>query len=1416
MSCETVVYVDSPPPSSTWDLLLGSHLEDYDRASRDYAQKLRSVWDDLGLLDEDHDAGLRDIMKSVHGVWCSALERAEDGRRSLRERLDEALDEIAALREQLADDEDCGGASSTSSPDLENNGLLPGDPEARIDCARTLKGRYEAALESLEGWRERRAERLKEFDLVLGDMAKLRARLGEPMPPSARDKERLDISLKHLEYLRYELERSHAEKGRRERELEGLLSRVRKICIELGEDDQQMAAEVHPSLRRYQDLMPNLCAFRPSYMAHKEPLKDESETEEIDLSEGTFRGLEMKIGELKNVKIVRQQQAVEICDMLRSLWVALEIPQHDVDRGTYSRLLDGPSRLHTKTLTKCMKEVQRLEKAQAQLLLGLILQKKDELEELCKATHLPMPDVSPLLVGGDGQTEGNCGMIADNLAKLVRMVAEVNLMCEKRAEIVGTIDDLQVVMDEVEWLTEFEGDRSRYSGRGREQNRKLQRALKAGKVREKLPEKLQQLEEAISTWEQAEGQPFIYDGKNYRLEVLKQMIRDIAEKNNGKRGSKKSLKKLDKPRTLVRSSSQASDGPGTRSKSAASTTRSISRTGKTGQRDTAPRIGRARSSEPMMDVEKSRPSRPKSTEVPGTVVKHTRNSSPGFNGRSSSSKKLGSTGAKTRGPSVKAAAARMAAKAVASINSKSKSFPDPGTRLTVKGGGHTRTKNASQTGPKPMTKVVARLAAESHLTIRGGSVKAGGPAKAATGSSVTGDLVNSKVGTAAGEGAAQETEVSSECGSRKLPPSISLTKAKANEMQDYTLARSESSKEAHGRSGKRATRQVSKDQLRSKSAITLGPAARSMQTPPESGGRKMPYNPLQERLNKLMQSVADPFGMARIPQVKTVMQGLSPGCTPRSVPSGISNSRTPVHDPVQVDYELGCNQSSIQTESYGIASRTTPVDSEHDPLREATVRGVEHNSVREAISTDGYMPVRQAEGVDNEYHSVGSLTPVGSEFDLITDLTPVGGEYSPARDLTSLHIDDNFLLTPRSCEDDIMRGLTPVGMGYSTVLDTTPAISEQNPAREAGPISREYNIVGAAPNNSDHSCKQDTTMNSECSSTQLCLPEFAIHSPRRDSAHVREQTLGDSRSESPINGASKVRASSRRALPPSKKNRSRSNNSFRQEGVRKSKATGFVSDGGQHGNTKAAARGCWTRGCATPVSESGERAGSSLSTRSVDLLANLYGKDSLSSVGPMDASREIGMAVTNGVYEKGTMLYGKDEGQEDVSIQEDTSTTASSVRIYGKKRSGDNGASIGKDFGSICLPPKDLTSTSAFAKVANAPLHVVHDSFHSTSTPSRDFDSQGRTGPPSWSVVYCNGCYLDSPCPWSEDGTTVDTDYAHRFNSGNSNIQTSTTQSQNAPEGRLSGFVCNPVTKCFHARGESDMSCSSLSRRSSL
>lgn len=54
---------------------------------------------------------------------------------------------------------------------------------------------------------------------------------------------------------------------------------------------------------------------------------------------------------------------------------------------------------------------------------------------------------------------------------------------------------------------------------GRDANRKLQRSIKAGKQRERMPSLVEQLRQVLTHWQMEHRQPFTYDGWDYKVSV---------------------------------------------------------------------------------------------------------------------------------------------------------------------------------------------------------------------------------------------------------------------------------------------------------------------------------------------------------------------------------------------------------------------------------------------------------------------------------------------------------------------------------------------------------------------------------------------------------------------------------------------------------------------------------------------------------------------------------------------------------------------------------------------------------------------------------------------------------------------------------------------------------------------------------
>ncbi|DBB10062.1 hypothetical protein WJX82_001864 [Trebouxia sp. C0006] len=486
--------------------VLHQQAQSYLHHSKACAEQLHHVWNDLEVNREDQTRELRDITNDAQKVWSEAVQFAGDKRAGLQDKISESLNDIDRIKEQLG----------------EQDGFDSSDQVSDHSPSASLMSRYQSVQHQAEQWRSRKVQRLQDFSALQDEICGLKARFGHAIPqPKRLGTKANDMSQAGRQILQLELDNLHAEKAQRERKLDMLLGRLRKACIELDEDDNAAAAAAHPSLQHHRDHLPG-----HSY-TYKSPAKREAAAAAVDLSNATFSALEDQIEGLNEIREYREQRAEELMGVLSSLWEALEVEQEDVDRGIFARLMSGPARLHGKSIQKCMAEVGRLESCKAEVMRRLIKDKWSDVEAVCAASHLLTPAIPPMFDAAVSDTRApNSGQVSDVLAKVVRQQAEVVDLAEKRAEVLSCIEEFEAVRAECRWLTEYEHDEMRY--KGRDANRKLQRSIKAGKQRERVPGLVEQLRQVLTHWQMEHRLPFTYDGFDYR-EVLDQVATELEQ-----------------------------------------------------------------------------------------------------------------------------------------------------------------------------------------------------------------------------------------------------------------------------------------------------------------------------------------------------------------------------------------------------------------------------------------------------------------------------------------------------------------------------------------------------------------------------------------------------------------------------------------------------------------------------------------------------------------------------------------------------------------------------------------------------------------------------------------------------------------------------------------------------------------------
>ncbi|KAG2491113.1 hypothetical protein HYH03_010557 [Edaphochlamys debaryana] len=358
---------------------------------------------------------------------------------------------------------------------------------------------------------------MQQYEALMAVHSRLKQQLG--LRHVAPPEDSVDISTGALEYLAMENGKLADEKARRLMRVEESLDRLRAVCRELGEDAAEAAEAVHPGLRGLSADKESAevlgAVYRLAGAGASSPGGGAGGegagallglAGDLELSDATFERLGAKIGEMDRLKAEREAQCRDVLEMLAALWSALAIPEDAPERAMVHKLLaaDRPQRLHRRTLDKCMAEVTRLEGCKAQAMRDLAMSKARELEQLCISTRISPPHTGPLLAELDKP-----GQMTAVLTKLVRLVAEVGAMAAKRGPILAQVAELQAAAADSAWLRAYSGDADRY--KGRDASRNMQRAIKAGKLRERLAPMLEGLLGALAEWEIEEGGPFLYD-----------------------------------------------------------------------------------------------------------------------------------------------------------------------------------------------------------------------------------------------------------------------------------------------------------------------------------------------------------------------------------------------------------------------------------------------------------------------------------------------------------------------------------------------------------------------------------------------------------------------------------------------------------------------------------------------------------------------------------------------------------------------------------------------------------------------------------------------------------------------------------------------------------------------------------------
>lgn len=256
---------------------------------------------------------------------------------------------------------------------------------------------------------------------------------------------------------------------KRERKLESGLGKMRRLCIEVGEDDAECAARVHPSLRNFHETM------RGQYYAIPKPADAAAAGggDAAALTEAVFAALEAALADLEALKQQREKRLAKHTDTLRTMWEQIGIPEDDESRRFFERMLDSPARLHAHTHDKarprplcaarggrltaharcinalcvqCKEEISRLEVEMAKQMRVIIQNNVAVVRSLCAETELPVPDLSAVLAGADAENA-----VAGVLQRINSAVIALRAVLETREPVLRAIKEVEEGFREAHW-----------------------------------------------------------------------------------------------------------------------------------------------------------------------------------------------------------------------------------------------------------------------------------------------------------------------------------------------------------------------------------------------------------------------------------------------------------------------------------------------------------------------------------------------------------------------------------------------------------------------------------------------------------------------------------------------------------------------------------------------------------------------------------------------------------------------------------------------------------------------------------------------------------------------------------------------------------------------------------------------------
>uniref|UniRef100_A0ACD5ZWT6 Uncharacterized protein n=1 Tax=Avena sativa TaxID=4498 RepID=A0ACD5ZWT6_AVESA len=454
-------------------------------------QELKMIWDEVGQEENERERILDELEQECQEVYRRKVNSANMSRIQLHQALADSEAEFTNLLLSL-------GERS-----------FPGRPEKMNG---NLKEQLNSITPALQEMQMRKEARLKQFTEVQTEVQRIASEIAGRSENEVVTVNEDDLSLKKLEEHQSELQRLKREKGDRLCKVEEYKVLICNFAKIMGMDHSKVLANVHPSLQN-----------------------GANEQQKKNISDDILNKLNAMVQKLKEEKNHRMEKLHGLGKALTNLWNILDTTMEE--RQPYGQIkmftltsgngMLGPGSLTLEKIEQIESEVRRLDELKASKMKELFINKKAEIEEICKISHMDMPhqsemdNIEGLIASGD--------VDHDYLLRTMDgYIYKTKEEATSRKEIMDKVEKWITSCDEERWLEEYSRDERRYSV-SRGAHKHLKRAERARIVANKIPGLVELLMAKTQIWEHEMKKIFYYDELPL-LAMLKDYMLTIKER----------------------------------------------------------------------------------------------------------------------------------------------------------------------------------------------------------------------------------------------------------------------------------------------------------------------------------------------------------------------------------------------------------------------------------------------------------------------------------------------------------------------------------------------------------------------------------------------------------------------------------------------------------------------------------------------------------------------------------------------------------------------------------------------------------------------------------------------------------------------------------------------------------------------